>query len=100
MWLLPAFNLPLAAVLGGVQVLLLFMLGLHLEAATVRRVRRPAAALWESPIAFLLIILTIVSFGAMIRLAHDATGASRLLIGIIHSTLLRGPGRRDWSHPA
>ena len=87
-WLLPAFNLPLAGVLGGVQVLLVFMLGLHLDGrhSSVGFGDLPRA-LWESPIAFLLIILTIVSFGAMIRLAHDATGASRLLIGLTHSTL-------------
>ena len=30
-WLLPAYNLPLAAVFGAVQVLLAFMLGLHLD---------------------------------------------------------------------
>ncbi len=87
-WLLPAFNLPLAGVLGGVQVLLVFMLGLHLDDRhTSVGFGDLPRALWESPIAFLLIILTIVSFGAMIRLAHDATGASRLLIGLTHSAL-------------
>ena len=87
-WLLPAFNIPLAGVLGGVQVLLVFMLSLHLDDrhSSVGFGDLPRA-LWESPIAFLLIILTIVSFGAMIRLAHDATGTSRLLIGLTHSTL-------------
>ena len=30
-WLMPAYNLPLAAVFGTVQVLLAFMLGLHLD---------------------------------------------------------------------
>ena len=87
-WLLPVFNIPLAGVLGGVQVLLVFMLSLHLDGrhSSVGFGDLPTA-LWESPIAFLLIILTIVSFGAMIRLAHDATGASRLLIGLTHSTL-------------
>ena len=74
--------------LGGVQVLLVFMLGLHLDDRhTSVGFGDLPRALWESPIAFLLIILTIVSFGAMIRLAHDATGASRLLIGLTHSAL-------------
>ncbi|MEA2843752.1 MAG: hypothetical protein QOJ69_1423 [Actinomycetota bacterium] len=87
-WFLPVFNIPLAGVLGGVQVLLVFMLGLHLDGRhTSIGFGDLPRALWESPIAFLLIILTIVSFGAMIRLAHDATGASRLLIGLTHSTL-------------
>jgi hypothetical protein len=90
-WLLPAYNLPLAAVLGAVQVLLVFMLNLHLDNrhrdvgfGDLRR------ALWQSPTAFLLILLTIVSLGAMIRLAHDATGVARLLIGVGHSALQFG----------
>ncbi|MDQ6615308.1 MAG: hypothetical protein M3083_11315 [Actinomycetota bacterium] len=87
-WLLPAYNLPLAGVLGGIQVLLAFMLGLHLH----NRHRSVgfadlARALWNSPTAFLLIIFVIATFGAMIRLAHDAKGVSRLLIGLGHSML-------------
>jgi hypothetical protein len=87
-WLLPAYNVPLAGVLGGIQVLLVFMLGLHLDDRHVAvGFGDLPRALWESPIAFLLIILSIVSFGATIRLAHDARGASRLLIGLTHSAL-------------
>jgi len=90
-WLLPAYNLPLAAVLGGIQVLLVLMLNLHRDGrhrdvgfGDVSR------ALWESPTAFLLVMLVIVSFGAMIRLAHDARGLPRLLIGLAHSALQFG----------
>jgi len=90
-WLLPAFNLPLAAVLGAIQVLVVFMLGLHLH----NRHRSVgfadlARALWDSPTAFLLIIFVIATFGAMIRLAHDAKGIPRLLIGLGHSMLQFG----------
>jgi hypothetical protein len=90
-WLLPAYNLPLAAALGAIQVMVVFMLTLHLD----ERHRHAGfgdllRALWESPTAFLLIILIVVSFGAMIRLAHDASGVPRLLIGIGHSALQFG----------
>ena len=90
-WLLPAYNLPLAAVLGALQVVVVFMLSLHLD----DRHRNVGfgdlvRALWESPIAFLLIILLIATFGAMIRLAHDASGVPRLLIGLGHSALQFG----------
>ena len=90
-WLLPAYNLPLAAALGAIQVLVVFMLNLHLD----DRHRDLgfadlARALWESPTAFLLIIVVIATFGAMIRLAHDASGLPRLLIGVGHSALQFG----------
>ena len=90
-WLLPAYNLPLAVALGAIQVVVVFMLTLHLD----ERHRHVGfgdllRALWESPTAFLLIIAVIASFGAMIRLAHDATGVARLLIGIGHSALQFG----------
>jgi len=87
-WLLPVFNLHLAGVLGTIQVLLVLMLNLHLEDRhlTINFNELPRA-LWESPTAFLLITLLIVSFAGMIRLAHDATGVSRLLIGLAHSML-------------
>ena len=90
-WLLPAYNLPLAAALGVIQVLLVFMLNLHLrgrhQGVGFGDLRR---ALWESPTAFLLITLIVLSFGAMIRLAHDARGIPRLLIGLGHSLLQFG----------
>jgi len=80
-WLLAPYNLPLAAVFGTVQVLLAFMMGLHLRnrhvSLDVDDLRR---ALWESPTAFLLILL-------IVRLAHDATGIRRLLLGLVHSAL-------------
>jgi hypothetical protein len=90
-WLLPAYNLPLAAVLGALQVLVALMLNLHLD----ERHRDVSfgdlvRALWASPSAFLLIIVVIASFGAMIRLAHDAQGLPRLLIGLAHSALQFG----------
>ncbi|MFN2608109.1 MAG: metallophosphoesterase [Acidimicrobiales bacterium] len=90
-WLLPAYNLPLAAVLGVVQVLLVFMLDLHLRNRWVGvGFGDLGRALWNTPTAFLLISLIILSFGAMIRLAHDARGLVRLLIGLGHSALQFG----------
>ncbi|MCA1691861.1 MAG: hypothetical protein LC733_06565, partial [Actinobacteria bacterium] len=90
-WLLPIFNLPLAALLGGIQVLLVFMLGLHHEDRHLSvGFGDLGQALWDSPTAFLVILLVILSFGAMIRLAHDASGVSRLLIGLGHSMLQFG----------
>jgi len=87
-WLIAFYNLPLAAVFGTVEVLLAFMLGLHLRDRHVSLglgdLRRD---LWESPTAFLLILLMIVTLAAMVRLAHDASGVSRLLLGLAHSTL-------------
>ncbi|MDP8930340.1 MAG: hypothetical protein M3O70_17680, partial [Actinomycetota bacterium] len=44
-------------------------------------------ALWESPIAFLLIVLTLGLMAAMVRFAHDARGPTRLLLGVGHSSL-------------
>jgi len=86
--LLAPYNLPLAAVFGTVQVLLAFMMGLHLRDRHVDLglgdLRR---LLWESPTAFLLILLMMTSLGAMVRLAHDAGGVSRVLLGLAHSTL-------------
>jgi hypothetical protein len=90
-WLLPIFNLPLAALVGGIQVLLVFMLGLHHEDQHLSvGFGDLGQALWDSPTAFLVILLVILSFGAMIRLAHDASGVSRLLIGLGHSMLQFG----------
>ncbi|HEX8771601.1 MAG TPA: hypothetical protein VF711_12615 [Acidimicrobiales bacterium] len=90
-WLLPVYNLPLAAVFGTVEVLLAFMLGLHLahrhESVGLGDLRR---ALWESPMAFLLILFMIVSLAAMVRFAHDAGGVGRFLLGLAHSTLQLG----------
>jgi len=88
-FLLPAYNLPLAAVFGAVQVLLAFMLNLHLRGGhrslTLDDLR---LALWESPIAFLLVLLIVVTVGAMVRLAHDASGLTRLLLGTVHALTL------------
>jgi hypothetical protein len=87
-WLLAPYNLPLAAVFGTVQVLLAFMLGLHLgnrhASLGLGDLRR---ALWESPTAFLLILLMIGSLAAMVRLAHDADGVGRIVLGLTHSGL-------------
>jgi hypothetical protein len=87
-WLLPPYNLPLAGVLGAVQLLLVFMMGLQLK----NRHRSIGLgdlprAVWESPTAFLLILLMIVFLAAMVRFAHDARGVTRFLLGLVHSTL-------------
>ena len=87
-WLMPAYNLPLAAVFGTVQVLLAFMLGLHLDdrhaSLSVSDLLR---AMWESPTAFLLSLLVLASLVGMVRFAHDANGIGRFLLGLAHSTL-------------
>jgi len=87
-WLLPPYNLPLAAVLGAVQVLLVFMMGLHLKDRhiSLSLVDLPRAV-WESPTAFLIILLMIVFLAAMVRFAHDSHGIKRFLLGLVHSTL-------------
>lgn len=90
-WLLPFYNLPLAAVLGALQVLVVFMLNLHLDDSHLGLGYRDlVTALWESPIAFVLISAVIGTFGAMIRLAHDARGLPRLLIALGHTALQFG----------
>ena len=87
-WLLPVYNLPLAAVFGTVQVLLAFMLGLHLGDHHVSLgLDDLRHALWESPTSFLLSLLMIVSLAGMVRFAHDASGVRRFLLGMVHSTL-------------
>jgi hypothetical protein len=87
-WLLPPYNLPLAAVLGAVQVLLAFMLGLHLRDRYVALdPRKLWLAVWESPTAFLLIVVMIATTGAMVRFVHEAGGLTRLLLGFVHSAL-------------
>jgi len=87
-WLLAPYNLPLAGLFGMVQVLLAFMLSLHLDGRHERLgfgdLRR---ALWESPTAFLLILLMIVSLAGMVRFAHDANGVGRFALGLAHSAL-------------
>ena len=87
-WLLPAYNLPLAGVFGSVQVLLAFMLGLHLgERHVSLGVGDLRRALWESPTAFLLILLMAASLAGMVRFAHDLSGVGRFALGLAHSTL-------------
>nr|MDQ3579731.1 hypothetical protein [Actinomycetota bacterium] len=87
-WLMPAYNIPLAAVFGTVQVLLAFMLGLHLDNRHVSLgVDDLLQAMWESPTAFLLSLLVLASLVGMVRFAHDASGIGRLLLGLAHSTL-------------
>lgn len=88
MWLLPAYNLPLAAVFGTVQVLLVFMMELHVRNRHVSLgLDDLRIALWESPTAFLLILLMLGTLGAMVRFAPAASGVRRLLLGLVHSTL-------------
>ncbi len=87
-WFLPLYNVPLAALIGLAQVLLAFNLGLHLrdrhESLGLTSLRQ---ALWESPTAFLLIVLMVVLLAAMVRFAHDAPGLTRWLLGLVHSSL-------------
>ena len=87
-WLLPAYNLPLAGVLGAVQLLLAFMMSLHLRdrhaSVDLAELRD---AVWESPTAFLLILLLMVLLATMVRFAHDAPGVTRVVLGLVHSGL-------------
>lgn len=90
-WLMPAYNLPLAAVFGTVQVLLAFMLGLHLDGRHLSLgVGDLLHAMWVSPTAFLLSLLVLASLIGMVRFAHDASGIGRVLLGLAHSTLQVG----------
>jgi hypothetical protein len=90
-WLMPAYNLPLAAVFGTVQVLLAFMLGLHLEDHHVSLgFGDLLLAMWESPTAFLLSLLVLASLVGMVRFAHDASGIGRVALGLSHSALQVG----------
>ncbi|MGI8810837.1 MAG: metallophosphoesterase [Acidimicrobiales bacterium] len=88
MWLLAPYNLPLAGLFGLLQVVLAFMLALHLHDRHVDLgvvdLRR---ALWESPTAFFLITIMLVLLAGMVRLAHDASGLTRFLLGLVHSAL-------------
>jgi hypothetical protein len=87
-WLLAPYNLPLAAVFGIVQVLLAFMLGLHLGDRHVSlSLSDLRQAVWGSPTAFLLILLMIGLLAAMVRFAHEARGVGRFLLGMVHSML-------------
>ncbi len=88
MWLLLLYNLPLAALFGTVQVLLAFMLGLHLrERHEALGLRDLWLSVWESLTAFLLILLIIVTMGVMVRFAYEASGVTRLVLGLVHSSL-------------
>jgi hypothetical protein len=87
-WLLAPYNLPLAGVFGAIQVLLAFMLGLHLRDRHVALgLSDLLNAVWESPTLFLLIPLVIVSLVGMVRFAHDARGLRRFLVGTVHTAL-------------
>jgi hypothetical protein len=87
-WLLAPYNLPLAGVFGAVQVLLAFMLGLHLQDRHVALgLGDLLNAVWESPTLFLLIPLVIVALAGMVRFAHDARGLRRFLVGTVHTVL-------------
>ncbi len=86
--LLPLRNPNFAALLGVIHVQLAFMLNLHLgDTHASLGVADLGRALWRSPTAFLLMLLMVVVFGAMVRFAHDAGGLSRLLLGLVHSSL-------------
>ncbi|MCA1705848.1 MAG: hypothetical protein LC808_22330, partial [Actinobacteria bacterium] len=78
----------LAGVFGTVQVLLAFMLGLHLGDRHVSLgVGDLCRAVWESPTSFLLILLMIGSLAGMVRFAHEASGVGRFMLGMVHSAL-------------
>ena len=88
LWLLPLRNPAFAALLGVINVQLAFMLNLHLGEAHVGiGVGELGRALWKSPTAFVLMLLMVILFGAMVKFAHDAGGLSRLLLGLVHSIL-------------
>jgi hypothetical protein len=84
-WLLPFYNLPLAAVFGGVYVLLALILGLHLgDRHAGLGVADLWHALWASPLLFLLVLIGGGMLAAMVQFAHDARHlVSRLLIGLM-----------------
>jgi hypothetical protein len=87
-WLLAPYNLPLAGVFGAIQVLVAFMLGLHLRDRHVALgLSDLLNAVWESPTLFLLIPLVIVSLVGMVRFAHDARGLRQFLVGTVHTAL-------------
>lgn len=87
-WLLPPYNLPLAGVFGVAQVLLAFMLSLHLGDRHVDvGVGDLWSALWESPTAFVLITLILGLLAGMVRFAHDAPGVTRVVLGVAHSAM-------------
>ena len=87
-WLLPPYNLPLAAVFGTVQVLLAFMMGLHLRHRYVGLgLAGIWRAVWNSPTAFLLLVLMVVLLAAMVRVVHEASSLVRWLLGLAHSAL-------------
>ncbi|HUR23294.1 MAG TPA: hypothetical protein VMZ73_05420 [Acidimicrobiales bacterium] len=89
MWLLPFYNLPLAGVFGLTQVLLAFMLSLHLDDRHVDvSLGDLRTALWESPTAFLLITLMLALVFGMVRFAQAAPGVfTRFLLGLAHSAM-------------
>jgi len=88
LWLLPFRNPAFSAFLGIINVLLAFMLSLQLDDAHLEiSVGDLGRALWRSPTAFLLMLLLVMVFGGMVRFAHDAGGASRLLLGLVHASL-------------
>ncbi len=90
-FLLPGYNLPLAAVLGTAHLMLAFLLRLHLRDEYLSiGIGDLWQAVWESPAAFLLILLLIGSIGGMVLLAHDASGWPRLALGVVHSFLQIG----------
>ena len=88
LWLLPFRNLSFMGFLGGVHVLVALMLGLHQGTAHQSLgVGDLWRALWTSPTAVLLILLMVVVFGGMVRFAHDAPGATRIGLGLVHSSM-------------
>ncbi len=88
-WLLPFYNLPLAAVFGAVYVLVALILNLHLGD---RHVRLGAADLWHgvwgSPLLFLLLLIGGGLLTAMVQFAHGAQHLLlRLLVGVLNFSL-------------
>ena len=88
-FLLPFYNLPLAAVFGGLYVLVGLILGLHLRD---RHVALGVAALWHavwgSSLLFLLLLIGGGVLAAMVQFAHGARHmVFRLVIGALNFSL-------------
>lgn len=87
LWLLPFRNASLALVLGGLDVVLALMLGLHLTTSwssvdlaqlTIGPLRNPA-------ILVMVLVMIGLQWGALIAFAHEAKGLRRLLMGTGHA---------------
>lgn len=86
-WVLPFFNLPLAATFGAIQVIVAWVLGLHLDD---RHVDLGAEDLWHStwgnPLLFLLVGFTAALVAGLVRFAESARHpGTRVLVGTTYA---------------